>query len=163
MAVIKKRKPWNRVSEQVYSLVSFDADGKINMNIATYVVPVTMDIKRYCVAIYKHTQTHKNIFEYKKNKDFVLQGLSIRQINLVRVLGKKSGQTYDKQKFLSNYLCSNGSYLAFNAFTLQMKIEKYIELGDHDVIIAKVQKVLENDAQSTPLTTTYLQKEGIIL
>lgn len=53
MSTPKKRKPWNAVSEQVYSISSKSIDGICNMNIATYVTPVTMHPKRYTVAVYR--------------------------------------------------------------------------------------------------------------
>ncbi len=163
MSEIKKRRVWNRVNEQVYSLATYDIEGKINMNIATYVVPITMDIKRYVIAVYKNTQTYKNIFENKNNKSFILQALSKGQINLVKILGKKSGLKYDKQKYLEkNNLLTESEYLKNSAFILEMVIEKYIEVGDHDLIIAKVLSVLENNYDKILLNTEDLQNNKII-
>lgn len=161
---MKRQRPWNRVSEQVYSLSTLDERGNVNMNIATYVVPVTMDVKRYMIAVYKNTKTHINIFSRTRGAFFILQGLSEQQKHLVRVLGKKSGITYTKQAYLekNNLLkrCSidgnSFAYLNQNSFSLYMKIEKYIELGDHDLIVARVIKVLDNNFEEKLLTTEAL-------
>jgi flavin reductase (DIM6/NTAB) family NADH-FMN oxidoreductase RutF len=161
---MKKKKPWNRVSEQIYSLSTHDSSGKLNMNIATYVVPVTMDIKRYVIAVYKNTQTHKNIFENRDTSTFVLQALSKTQKSLVQVLGKKSGQIYDKQSYLKkrrlleNYSYENAdyAYLIESSFSLLMVIETYTELGDHDLIVARVVKTIQNNFDAPLLDTSQL-------
>lgn len=160
----KKRRPWNAVSEQVYSISSQSAAHIPNMNIATYVMPVTMDPKRYCVAVYKHTQTHLNIFKTKQ--PFLLQALSHPQIQLVKTLGKKSGLTIDKYQHLQKKgipMLSYGDcvYLSESYFVLALIPESYTEVGDHDLVVARVEKiVLYRDVG--PLTTTDLQTVGII-
>jgi flavin reductase (DIM6/NTAB) family NADH-FMN oxidoreductase RutF len=166
----KKRRPWNRVAEQVYSISSIGADAKTNMNIATYVVPVTMDIKRYAIAVYRNSKTHENVVKNSDNTHFILQGLQLTQMALVRVLGKKSGRVYDKESYLKKHTSlisvetdfKNFSYLPNNAFTLHMQTEKIVLLGDHDIVIAKVMSVLQNDADAQLLTTKELQDAHII-
>jgi len=167
---MKKRKPWNRVSEQVYSLSTLDLNGNVNMNIATYVVPVTMDTKRYSLAIYKGTKTHENIFAQRKQKYCILQALSKSQAPLVKVLGKKSGLRYNKQKYLEKnnllkifeFENKNFFYLKENSFSLFLKIEKYVEIGDHDMVICAVQNIVENNFEKEMLNTLDLQDSKII-
>lgn len=168
--IIKKRRPWNRVSEQIYSISTVDSADAVNMNIATYVVPVTMDVKRYVLAVYANTKTHENIFTHKNNPFIILQGLKKEQVKLVQVLGKKSGLRYDKQKYLEKYIalqyCTVGAhslaYVRENAFSLLLEIEQYIELSDHDLIICRVEKVLQNNTGAELLTTVDLQDAKII-
>jgi flavin reductase (DIM6/NTAB) family NADH-FMN oxidoreductase RutF len=168
---LKKRRVWNRVDEQVYSISTIDSYDEVCMNIATYVVPVTMDIKRYMLAIYKNTKTHENIFKSTTNTYFVLQGLSINQLALVPILGKKSSIRYNKQKYLEkkdllkSILFKEKRYvfLKHNAFSLLVKVEKLIKLGDHDLVVVVVEKVIENIFEKNLLTTNFLQDKNIIL
>ena len=44
-------KPWNRVDGPIYSL-STAAHGKGNLNICSYVTPISMKPKRYIVGVY---------------------------------------------------------------------------------------------------------------
>ena len=160
----KKRRPWNAVREQVYSIASVSSAGVHNMNIATYVTPVTMDPKRYCIAVYKNTQTHLNIF--KTQQPFLLQALSLSQMPLVKTLGKKSGITLNKQQYLEKKNIPTHSYeqclyLSESYFVLALMPESYIEVGDHDLVLARVAKILLHQ-DVAPLTTIDLHTSGII-
>ncbi len=184
---MKKRNPWNRVESQVYSLSSVDENGKVNMNIVTYATPITMSPKMYVIAIYRETQTHKNIFGNKKQKYFLLQALCEAQMSLIRVLGKKSGIKYDKVKFLEKQSLdifkvniekddykkegdknikiksTELKYLKESAFVLLCKIEKYIEVDDHDLVIVKIEKTILNNHDKKMLDTEDLIENKIIL
>ena len=92
------RKPWNLPSYPVYSLITLDNMGKKNMNIMTYVIPVSMQPKHYIIALYENTLSLSN-WEYTHSG--ILQILSHDQSYLVRVLGKKSGKIYDKMAYLT--------------------------------------------------------------
>ena len=52
------RKPWNLPHLPVHSLMTFDAEGRINMNICTYVTAVSLDPKRYAIAVYELSLIH---------------------------------------------------------------------------------------------------------
>ena len=67
------KRPWNIVSPPVYSLLTFDDDGKLNMNICTYVSAVSMQPKMYSIAIDYTSKTYKNL---QKSSKVVLQLLS---------------------------------------------------------------------------------------
>ena len=67
------------------------------MNICTYVTAVSLHPKLYAIAIYENTQTLENI---KKSDRSVLQILRKPHIDLITLLGKKSGMDIDKQAFL---------------------------------------------------------------
>ena len=54
------KRPWNIISPPVYSLVTYDEHGKVNMNICTYVSAVSMKPKMYSIAIDYTTKTYKN-------------------------------------------------------------------------------------------------------
>lgn len=164
MKLNKKRRPWNTVSEQIYSLSSVSKNGVNNMNIATYVTPVTMKPKRYLIAIYRGTKTHDNIF--KTNKPFLLQALSESQFSLVKIFGKKSGLKVNKENLIKkkklNFKHYNSLiYLTDCYFVLYLLPENYFKLGDHDLVVARVEKiVLQNHVSE--LTTRNLQTLGII-
>ena len=91
------KRPWNIIDSPIYSLQTVDRNGKINMNICTYVTAVSMKPKIYAIAIDYNTLTYKNV---KNSNQFVLQLLSKNQIELVKKFGKKSGYKFNKDKFL---------------------------------------------------------------
>jgi flavin reductase (DIM6/NTAB) family NADH-FMN oxidoreductase RutF len=62
------------------------------------VIPVSMNPKHYIIALYHDTQSLEN---WQSSHRGVLQILSPTHSSLVRVLGKKSGKTYDKMVYLS--------------------------------------------------------------
>lgn len=93
------KKPWNMIDVPVYSLVTYDGE-KVNMNICTYVTPVSMKPKQYVVGVYHNTRSLRNLQESKR---VVLQLLHRSQVKLVTTLGKKSGITYDKDHYLRRY------------------------------------------------------------
>jgi flavin reductase (DIM6/NTAB) family NADH-FMN oxidoreductase RutF len=90
------KRPWNLSNIPVYSLITYKGE-KLNMNICTYVTAVSMNPKRYMVAVYHHTQSLQNI---GKNKTAILQVLGKHHLTLVNTLGKKSGLHYDKETYL---------------------------------------------------------------
>tara|TARA_E500000331_G_C17194102_1_gene686255 strand:+ start:641 stop:1117 length:477 start_codon:yes stop_codon:yes gene_type:complete len=91
------RRPWNIINQPVYSLLTKDDSGNINMNICTYVTAVSINPKIYMIAIYYNTKTYENLIN---SDSAVLQLLSKENISLVRGLGKKSGMKIDKDKYL---------------------------------------------------------------
>ena len=94
------KRPWNIVSPPVYSLLTFDADGKLNMNICTYVSAVSMKPKMYSIAIDYTSKTYKNL---EKSSKVVLQLLSSENLKVIRKLGKVSGRLFDKERYLNSY------------------------------------------------------------
>ena len=90
------KRPWNLSNLPVYSLATYQ-ETKVNMNICTYVSAVSMNPKRYMVAVYHHTQSLQNIIG---SKTAVLQLLGKQHLSLVNTLGKKSGVDYDKERYL---------------------------------------------------------------
>ena len=166
----KNRRPWNRVSQQIYSLSTLDANGKINMNIVSYATAATLKPKSYVIAVYRGTKTHANIFDKSANEYLLLQGLAKPQSRYVRPLGQKSGLRYDKEKYLSkqnisfyNLQGSDFGYLPDCGFVIACKITSKIVYGDHDLITADVVKTVEDNSAAQLLTTLDLIDQGIIL
>ena len=90
------RKPWNLPNLPVYSIMTQN-EGRINMNICTYVTAISMEPKRYAIGIYYNTQTLINI---QGGSAIVLQLLSESQFPLIRNFGQKSGINWDKDAFI---------------------------------------------------------------
>ncbi|NBU48268.1 MAG: hypothetical protein EBS34_12700, partial [Flavobacteriales bacterium] len=144
----------------------------LTMNIATYVTPITMDTKRYLIGVYKNTKTYENLYRNTKNNYFLLQILSLDNLPVVKTLGKKSAVTYNKEKYLTKHglleeqTCvwknKKYHYLKHVHSVLFMNIEKRIDIGDHDVLLAKVEKVVLTNFSSTELTTKDLQNRQIV-
>jgi len=166
----KNRRPWNRVSQQIYSLSTLDADGKINMNIVSYATAATLKPKSYVIAVYRGTKTHANIFDKSAKEYFLLQGLAKPQSRYIRPLGQKSGLSYDKAKYLSeqnissyNLDGSDYGYLPDCGFVIACKVTSKVVYGDHDLITAEVVKIVEDNNAAQLLTTQDLIDQGIIL
>lgn len=166
----KNRRPWNRVSQQIYSLSTLDAQGQINMNMVSYATPATLKPKSYVIAVYRGTKTHQNLFGTGAHKHFLLQGLSMGQIKHVRTLGQKSGLKYDKPKYLAkqdlqyyNFDGTDYGYLPDCGFALLCKLTQTIKYGDHDLITAEVQKIVADNNSAKLLTTDALIEAGLIL
>lgn len=94
------KRPWNIISPPVYSLVTYDPDGKLNMNVCTYVTSVSMKPKMYSIAIDYTSKTYKNLEDSSK---VALQLLSSNNIKVIRKLGKVSGRLLDKERYLRSY------------------------------------------------------------
>ena len=166
----KNRRPWNRVSQQIYSLSTLAADGKINMNIVSYATAATLKPKSYVIAVYRGTKTHANIFDKSAKEYFLLQGLAKTQSRYIRPLGQKSGLRYDKAKYLSkqnisfyNLLGSDYGYLPDCGFVIACKVTSKVVYGDHDLITSEVVKIVEDNNAAQLLTTQDLIELGIIL
>ena len=90
------KKPWNIIDVPVYSLSTL-TDGRCNMNICTYVTPISLKPKQYVLAVYHGTLTLDNLLS---GSEAVLQILNHDHIGLINILGKKSGRYFNKENFL---------------------------------------------------------------
>ncbi len=157
------KRPWNIVDHAVYSLVSYDNENKINMNICTYVSAISMKPKVFMIAIYYGTKTYDNLLN---SKSFVLQILSRKNISLVRTLGKKSGLTIDKNKYLIKKNLVN-----WKNFEVLPDICALIELKKHSVIENHADHAIclfdvvsfKTFSEKNILTTRHLKDKKIIL
>lgn len=156
------RKPWNAVNVPVYSLLTKGDDG-CNMNICTYVTPITMYPKSFLIGIYDNTKTLENA---NKSDFVVLQYLSKSQIKWVNALGKKSGFNFDKMAYLrrkdaivswKNFEVLKGNF----AQLLLLKIDTILT-GDHTTFIYEV-KHTKNIQDEAPLMLQDLIEAKIIL
>lgn len=157
------RRAWNIVNIPVYSLAGYVED-KINMNICTYVTPVSMKPKQYMIALDPKTATYEAMLQ---SDIAVLQLLSKHQIELVRTLGKKSAKNYDKEAYLrkKKLLTEWESYsvLDQSAAFIKLKKKERIDLnGDHELFFFDVMKSKTN-FEDNILMFQDLIEAGIIL
>jgi flavin reductase (DIM6/NTAB) family NADH-FMN oxidoreductase RutF len=154
-------KPWNRVDGPIYSL-STTAHGKGNLNICSYVTPISMKPKRYIVGVYKGTKTLENL---ESNPVGILNFMTDKMSNLVNILGKKSGHKIDKIKKLGEriQLTEEGLFtLNGSLATVRLKFTTRMDGGDHWAWLAEVVSH-ENHNDDKPLTLEYLKRKKIIL
>jgi flavin reductase (DIM6/NTAB) family NADH-FMN oxidoreductase RutF len=154
------RRPWNIPDSPVYSLVT-QVQGKQNMNICTYVIPVSRKPKLYAIAIYNDTQT----LEHMLNSDTaVLQLLHSTQYSLVQLLGKKSGFQIDKCEILRKRKLLQ----LWHGFEVLKQVSALIELrkinhqqtGDH--VLFTFEAIGFESFNEQPLTQNILREKKII-
>ena len=136
------KRPWNLIDLPVYSLLTQDQEGHLNMNICTYVGAVSMQPKLYSVAIDYASKTYQNLLH---SQTAVLQLLSKQQLGLIRKLGKQSGFKVDKEAFLrkKDYLTTWHTHEILKDCSAALALHKIKQLnieGDHEMFFFKVQK-----------------------
>lgn len=157
------RKIWNRPSWPVWSVSTVNAQGKGNMNIATYVQAVSLEPKLMMIGLYKNTQTLANIADTKRA---VLQLLPETLAPVVRICGQKSGRDIDKitrlQKRFDLKQINNLYYFTEAASYVELELQELIAVdGDHLLGICTVGK--QKNLHDVPLLTTdYLREQGYI-
>ncbi len=155
------RKPWNLPDLPVHSLMTFGKGGIINMNICTYVTAVSLNPKRYAIAVYEGTRTLENLMTADLA---VLQYLHPDQARLVRHLGQKSGVSFDKDTWLrkGNQLMSWRGYEVLSGASAWVELKKLDQwpAGDHDLFLFDV--IASKSLREDVLTTTHLRQGGII-
>lgn len=152
------RKPWNRPDLPVYSIASKGI--KDNMNICTYAIAVSMQPKRYAIAIYKGTLTLENVQTYPH---LVLQLLCKDQYRLTVALGKKTGKKTDKISGLKRKISLYREFLCLNeaAAWIHCSVIEWIDAGDHMLAICDV-NTFKNQRNDELLTTGYLREKKLI-
>jgi len=134
------KRPWNIIDSPVYSLASY-YEGKVNMNICTYVSAVSMEPKIYAIAIYNDTKTLENMFQTERA---ILQFLHPEQYKLVRNLGQRSGLNFDKHQYLqkNNLLESWNGYDVLKNTSARILLEKidFKQTGDHVLFTFNAEK-----------------------
>jgi len=155
------RKPWNLPDLPVHSLMTLGKDGLINMNICTYVTAVSLEPKRYAIAVYEGTKTLENL---QDSDVAVLQYLHPDQIKLVRHLGQKSGMSFDKNAWLrkGDRLIEWRGYEVLSGASALVELKKLDQwpAGDHDLFLFDV--IASKSLREEVLTTTHLRQGGII-
>lgn len=156
------RRPWNLVDEQVYSLATYGFDS-FNMNICTYVSPLSLKPKLYGIALYEGTKTLENI---RESNYCVLQILRQSHIDLIKVLGKKSGNSFNKELHLAskNMLANWKGYhvLKDAAALVLLKRRRVLKTGDHFLCIFELE-ASKSAYEDQLLTTKKLIDSGLIL
>lgn len=118
----------------VYSLATYD-EGKVNMNICTYVTAISMKPKQFAIAVYYNTRSLENL---NKEKKAVLQILNKKNIQLIKPLGRTSGFKRDKDRYLDD----KKAITSWNNYKVLKEANAYIELevmdrqntqGDHEL------------------------------
>ena len=136
------KRPWNIVNPPIYSLVTYDENLNLNMNICSYVSAVSLKPKLYMIAIDYSTKTYENL---RQNSVVVLQLLSKSHLKIIRKLGKSSGHSFDK----ANYLRSKKMLQAWRKNFVLKDLCALIELkkrgeinieGDHAIFTFSVLK-----------------------
>lgn len=135
------RRPWNLVNVPVYSLATYRGD-KVNMNVATYVMPVSMDPKLYLMGLYYGTRSLENM---QQSDRAVLQIMGQGHKKLIRPLGKRSGMSYDKHTYLDKYkwLTEWNGYTVLKDCAALLELEKLGHQdigGDHELFWFSVKK-----------------------
>lgn len=111
------------------------------MNICTYVSAISRKPKMYAVAIEYGSKSFHNL---EKTDEAILQLLNIKQTQLVKILGKKSGHKYPKTAVLEKMgeLASWKNKVVLRdcaAYLLLKKTGSFIT-GDHFLYTFLVQK-----------------------
>jgi flavin reductase (DIM6/NTAB) family NADH-FMN oxidoreductase RutF len=115
------------------------------------------------VAIYHHTKTLENI---KQNPTAILQLLTTRHVDIVKVCGKQSGHSTDKIKAVAKKhpLMTVASLACLEDCAGYMVVE-FVDLlevgGDHVLAVAKVLES-KNLSDEALLTTGWLKAQKII-
>ena len=136
------KRPWNIINPPLYSLVTYDKNNLINMNICSYVSAVSLKPKLYLIAIDYSSKTYENL---KQNSVVVLQLLSKSHLKIIRKLGKTSGYCFDKEKYLRSkemLVDWRNNFVLKNACALiELKKNNEIDIeGDHAVFTFSVSK-----------------------
>lgn len=155
---------WNHAPYPIWSLSTRDNSGKANMNICSYVVPISMKPKEFLIAVYYDTQTYENIMSSPKG---CLQLLAHDQHNVVKKLGKKSALKYPKKL---DTLYTQDSITIWQGWDVLRSAIGYIDIeiyeihhttADHALCYARV-KTYRSLRDEDVLTTKNLYDLGII-
>jgi len=150
------RKLWNRPDWPVWSLVTRDVTGQANLNICTYVVPVSMKPKLMTIAVYEDTKTLANLVS-NPHQLILLQLLTQELAPVVRICGQQSGHRIDKLTRLQKrfamsvdgrlpYFCDSAGYIILSPQTISSVA------GDHMLYTCVVTK--HKNLTDNPILTT---------
>ncbi len=158
------RRPWNRVTTPVYSLITYDKDGVWNANICTYVVGISMEPKHFLIALDPKSKTLEN---FKQSGHGYLQVLSTQNLKHVEFLGKKSGHKIRKLEGLDPVLQDyKAETKVLPGILGLMEIETVKALGtvegDHELFVVAI-KSSANLSEGEPLHLQHLIEAGVIL
>lgn len=156
-----RKKLWNRVDLPIYSVSSVSSDGVPNMNICTYASAVSMQPKRFMVAIYEGTKTLENV---RASNRMLLQVLSVKNLHRVRRLGFSSGNEKEKLHGMDNELLEFKDglmYLNECVGFMELEVIQWIDAGDHVMALCNM-KSSKNVTEYEAMTLNDLREKGII-
>ena len=134
------KRPWNIVNPAIYSLITYDENNNLNMNICSYVSAASLKPKIYSIAVDYSTKTYENL---KLNSSVVLQLLSKSHLKIIRKLGKTSGYIFNKEKYLKskNMLDNWRKNIVLKDTCALIELKKFNEInikGDHAIFTFSV-------------------------
>lgn len=145
----------------VYSVSSRHGE-KQNMHICTYVSAVSMQPKRFMVALFKGSLTLEIV---EQNQHFVLQLLEEKQYRLVDLLGRKSGRDIDKIALLKKRKITTDwkKFIVLqNALAwMELTVISSIDAGDHMMMLCDLVSA-KNVREGNPLTLDTLREKKLI-
>ena len=158
---LEMKKPWNRIDLPVYSVSSSSGETK-NMHICTYVSAVSMNPKRFMVALFKGSLTLDLV---QASPTFVLQLMSAEQYRLVALLGRKSGRNTDKIASLTKRKLTaewQGFVVLLEALAwMELEVISQTDAGDHVMMLCDM-KGFKNVREGDPLTLDVLRSKKLI-
>ncbi|MFN5538568.1 MAG: flavin reductase family protein [Candidatus Melainabacteria bacterium] len=144
---------------EIHSITTV-CDGKMNANIASWVMQSAMKGKCFLIALDKQDFTIELV---KQSRILNVNFLAEDQVSLINKLGRKSGRNIDKFKFLKYELDHRGCpYLSDSIGYIQGKVINSVDSLDHEIFICETlaQKFLNKD--KSPLRLNYLREKGLI-
>ncbi len=140
--------------------ISTIAEGKMNANIATWVMQSGMKGSFLTVALYKIDYTIELV---RESKILNVNLLAQDQKNLIAKLGRKSGRSADKFQRLPFALDKRGCpYLSEAIGYVSCEVHDVADSGDHEVFCCRIvgQTLLHPDKEV--LTHHWLKAQGLI-
>lgn len=145
----------------VHSITTVSPLGKINANIATWVMQSAMQGKFITVALYKTDYTIALIRESMILNVNLLAKDQAKK--LIPKLGRKSGRTSNKFVNLPFEIDERGCpYLIEAIGYIQCRCVGSIDSGDHELFVCEVLKQKVLNPEKEVLTNDYLRAEGLV-
>ncbi len=140
--------------------ISTAHQGKMNANIATWVMQVAMGGKMLCVALYKIDYTVELV---RQSNLLNINLLAEEQTSLLAKLGRKSGRETDKFKNLKYALDERGiPYLTEAIGYIQCKVLHFTDAGDHEIFVCEVLKQVVLHPEKEVMTNNFLREKGLV-
>ncbi|MCS7003881.1 MAG: flavin reductase family protein [Cytophagales bacterium] len=144
---------------EVHSITTI-FEGKMNANIATWVMQSAMRGKFMTVALYEHDYTIELV---RKSKILNINLLSEEQTALITKLGRKSGRDTDKFKRLPYALDNrNCPYLTQAIGFIQCTVLDEARSGDHTIFTCPVIGQFLLHPNKKPMTYHFLQEKRLV-
>lgn len=154
-----RKKPWNRTSPPIYSIASRYED-RFNMNICTYVTPISMKPSRLVVGVYKNTFTLELV---SLQNEMVLQLLSEDNYRLIKLLGQTSGYNRNKITAIKSPLINYKGFTCLDSALalIHLNVIKKTDAGDHWLMFCDVSSFI-NLNEGLPLTMDILRAKKLV-